>query len=740
MIRPTSIVALLILLSAAAVQGAEVAAKPLFKEGSIAAYDLAQWSADLGQVYKRPFDLDQIAVDATFTDEAGTKWVMPAFWYDTLVNPTLGGEDTPEAAQWRIRFSPPHAGKWTIAVSAKDKAGTRTSAPVSFEVKPSNNPGLVRRRSDSERYFKFDSGAPFFPVGLNLPFSESKHHLDEYRSRFANLHKAGGNYARVFIFPPYVIESYQSGIGRYDSDASAYYDRVFELARKNDIHLMFTFIGAGPFKPYNGVPGSQQWGNNPYNSANAGPVPYDDMMQFFTNEKARKLYKQFLRYMVARYSSYNALAFWEMWTEQQHVPNIPVAWTREMTSYLREVDPYKHLITNASDPDLGEHWKVPQIDMTQDHLYGHGTEADLSSSVTAAVAYFSQFHKPFLLGEFGITWNWDDPPEKLDTSRKGTGLHNGLWCSTMSGCAGTAMTWWWHYIEDFNLWHLFTPISRFTATIPWSQRDFAPLFVDSPRSRDAAGQGWSDQVLKFNTVGFGLPTVGTVHVTANGQTLPGLQAYLFGPKNAVAHAPIVLSVDLPKATAMLIHLNTVFDAVDLQISVDGKRVDQYQLKVKPGVEAESIKENKTYHIYTAVLNKTRSVDVPAGKHTITIVNMSYGNWVSLDSIIFKGARAPGYTDLETYAIQDAPTGETLLWIRDPQSNWMNDVKGIEPKPQVDALLTIPMPAKAAGAYTAQWWDTRSGKVVREDQAEVDKGVVKLAIPTFTRDIALRLFK
>ncbi len=742
MIRSVLLSVLVVLLSAAWSLAADISVHRVAGEREIAAYDLVQWSVDLGRSYKRPFDLDQIAVDATFTDEKGTKWVMPAFWYDPPADASLAGDDMPPAAQWRIRFSPPHAGKWTIAVTAKDKTDTRSSDAVSFEVKPSANPGIVRRRSDSERYFKFDSGAPFFMVGLNLPFGEGKNHLAEYRERLSKLHKAGGNYARVFIIGKYIIESYDSGIGRYGADASAYYDRIFEMAQKNDIHLMFTINTPQSFGSYNGVPGSRQWANNPYNSINAGPVPFDDKMQFFTNPKARKLYKQYLRYLVARYSAYNPLAFWEMWTEQEHIRNVPVAWTEEMASYLHEVDPYNHLVTNASSQQLHDHWKVSAIDMTQQHLYGYGTQPDLSSGVTASVAYYSQFHKPHLLGEFGITWNWSDPPKKLDTSRKGTGLHNGLWASTMSGCAGAAVTWWWHYVEDYDLWHLYTPISRFANSIPWSQRNFAPLLLDPPQKESAGPETWGDLAIKTTTIGFGLPPYGVVRASGNGQALPGIPSFLFGPsrKSGASPVPILLSVDFPKASTMLVRVKDVFDSTDLQISIDDKLADEFKFKAAPGApEAESIEEKKQYHVYKATINKDRTVEVPAGRHTIKLENMASGNWVTIDSITFKGMRSSKFTDLETYAIQDEPTGETLVWILDPESNWMNDAKGIEPKPREESLLSIPLPKSASGSYAAQWWDTRAGKVIKEDKTEVKDGAVRVTVPAFTRDIALRLY-
>jgi hypothetical protein len=54
----------------------------------------------------------------------------------------------------------------------------------------------------------------------------------------------------------------------------------------------------------------------------------------------------------------------------------------------------------------------------------------------------------------------------------------------MSGAAGTAMLWWWDtYVDAEDLYHVFTPVARFAADIPWSTVGFEPLQTEAAEPR-----------------------------------------------------------------------------------------------------------------------------------------------------------------------------------------------------------------------------------------------------------------
>ena len=83
-----------------------------------------------------------------------------------------------------------------------------------------------------------------------------------------------------------------------------------------------------------------------------------------------------LRRLIARYGPETSLAFWEFWNET----DAPAPWVREMAAYLKQNDPYLHLVTNSySTVGTPAVWNLPEIDLTQTHRYGdEGTMKDIA--------------------------------------------------------------------------------------------------------------------------------------------------------------------------------------------------------------------------------------------------------------------------------------------------------------------------------------------------------------------------
>jgi hypothetical protein len=102
------------------------------------------------------------------------------------------------------------------------------------------------------------------------------------------------------------------------------------------------------------------------------------------------------------------------------------------------------------------------------------------------LSHISHFGKPFLFAEYGlVNDNWGHNP-LANQDKEGLELHNGLWSAMMSGAAGTAMIWWWReYVDADDLYHVFTPVARFAADIPWTTAGFEPLTTrtEEPRLR-----------------------------------------------------------------------------------------------------------------------------------------------------------------------------------------------------------------------------------------------------------------
>lgn len=725
----------------ALVGGAPALAAPVVTVRSLPAarpetYGRTELVVDLDRTYENPFDPDEIAVDATFTGPGNRTLRVPGFWFQSYRRETAeeGAEKlvAEGAPGWRVRFCPPAPGGWRVTVAAKDPTGTGTSAPLSFTVAASKNPGFVRRSPNNSRYFQLDSGAPYFLIGENVCWS-GRGGLRDYETWFSKLGAAGGNFARIWmgLFRP--IEQKEPGLGRYDLANAFYYDGILDLAARHNLYCMFAFGTYSEFTT-GGFFGEGRWPVNPYNKANGGPAAAPE--DFWSDPVARAFYKRRLRYLIARYGAWTNLAFWEFWNERGG----PAPWFAEMAAYLKANDPHRRPVTNSySTTGEADVWNLPDIDLTQTHRYGdEGSIRDITPLLIADAREHDVYRKPHLMGEFGISWRGSD--EKFDPKGVGTNLHNGLWAAALTGHAGGAAIWWWDsYVEPKNLYGHFTGLARFAAGVDWPRRRFEPLAVPTP-TRAARGPETFSNLPLAPTAGWGKSSGATITVHPDGSLSgPALPTHLFGPAKAELRAPTRLRITLPRPSRLILHVNAVSDKADLRVSVDGKTVAAFPFDAAPeGPKGyESTKQFPEYGgIYQAVFNTDRTVDLPAGAHTITLDNTA-GDWLSLGSLTFENARSSRYVALRPLALQDVATGETLLWLQDPESNWFNDRADVAP--QAFTGVTLALPLSRPGVYRVDWWDTRAGKVLRTDTVRsVKAGALSLAVPSFTRDIALHI--
>jgi len=699
----------------------------------LAAYGQAEWTVTLDKTYANPFDPDEIAVDAAFTGPRGQVLRLPGFWYGNFRrqasadgSETLTPQGEPE---WRVRFCPPAPGRWRVVVTARDATGIGASSPVTFTVQPSKAPGFVHRAPGSDRYLQLSSGAAFFPIGENVCWA-GRRGLADYETWFPHLSAAGGNYARLWMANR-PLEHGKNGLGRYDLASAWYFDQVLRLAARHGIHCMMALGTYGEFTT-GGYFNEGQWPVNPYNKANGGPAatPTD----FWTDATARALYRRRLRYLVARYGPETSLAFWEFWNET----DAPAPWVREMGTYLKQNDPYRHLVTNSyATTGVPAVWNLPQIDLTQTHRYGdEGTMKDIAPVILDDARQHDRYAKPHFVGEFGISWRGEDA--KFDPNGIGTNLHNGLWASALTGNAGGASIWWWdNYVEPKDQYPRFTGLARFAATVDWPRRRFAPLALPPPTRGANAPETFADLVLS-PTAAWGEKAAAPVVVHPDGTTTGGpLLSTLFGPEKPNNRSVLTLRVDLPRPTTLTLHIGAVSNKGRLLIHLDGRPAGDYVFNAAPGQGGgyESTKSFPEYGgVYQALFNTDRTLALPAGPHVLTLENTE-GDWLQITTLTLARALSSRYALLRTAALQDAATGETLLWLQDPDSNWFNDRAGKTSSPQTGIRLALPVPRP--GVYHLAWWDTRRGVVIQSQRLPSSGQRLLVPVPPFTRDIALR---
>lgn len=687
-----------------------------------AAFARGEWRVDVGQTYANPYDPRQISVDATFVDAAGDPRVMPAFWRPN--KDTQGGA-------FYVRFAPDKPGPWTMHVDAVDTTGKRTSTDQKFDVAASNAPGLVRV-ADNKRYFRYDNGQTYFPIGINLAWPPGDERAAWYDKTFADMNRVGATFARVWMaHGPVVIETSKTGLGRYDETNAAYYDAILESADKHGVRVMLCFLNHRDFLVRD-MWGPAGWPTSPYNAANGGPatLPGD----VFTNDDARRHFRARLRYVVARYAAYTGLGFWELMNEQEFTPTpVPAEWDREMADYLTATDPYRRLVsTSAHVPDAV--WQLPNMALTQAHLYGDGNQSDLVPAVLSSIRKHEKFAKPHLIAEYGIDGAGEDG--KFDPAGRGTAFHNALWSAALGGSAGTTMHWWWdNYIWPKGLWRDFKPLADFVKPVHFAGKNFAPVRVTELRRKDATGYG--DLTIPA-AGGWGGKMDGPQTLPPNGRPEKPIVTYLCGPGHAGRYAPVEFDMDFPADSKLTLRAGRVNDYCLVRVSVDGKPIGETLFSATPGSPGIGKTEwTKEGHGYRAegIEPRTLAAPIPAGRHRVTLDAVA-GDWVTLSGVTFSNALDNHYAHLDAVAVQDGPTKETLAWVYDTRSTWKTDRDGPAIEPQSGVTLVVPN--VTSGTWTATWWDTRAGRAVSTVRVSAKNNALTLDVPTFTRDIALRL--
>ncbi len=719
-----------------------VTARPGDGGKTYAAYHPVFLTVELHANYQNPYDPAQVRLDAEIKGSGGIHLRMPGFLYRPYRVQEEGDVDTIAPAgqsEWQVRFTPTRPGRWSYTLLLRDQNGETTSSANTIRVQPSKSPGFIRRSSRNPHYFAWDNSKPFFAIGENMVCDESLtgEWFRDYTTWLTALGKADGNWIRLWMAswscaiewtpepnPPAYMGEYH-GLGDYNQGNAWKLDQIMDMAARNHVNVMLTlgnfseFITNGYF--------NNNWDNNPYNQKNGGPCAI--AADFWTSPVARKFYKRRLRYLIARYSYRTNLQAWEFWNET----NAPAQWVAQMSAYLKTHDPYHHLITTTYGKRAV--WRLPDIDFTQTHTYGDGSDIPdhapvIHYDVKLNVALY---HKPHLVSEFGIDWRKNDAD--YDPKGLGINLHNGLWAATMSGAAGGAMIWYWDsYVQPKNLYHEFTSLAAFAGTVAWTAHRWRSARVDLlhvPTSRIR----YRSLTIPANT-GWGKVVINNLVVTPLGVRgdVP-LASFLYGKLHPDLRTTPTLMVNYPEAGTFTVLVHQVSDWGDLQIWLDGKLALDKTLRTAPGEgDFKKTTYDPQWKIYRAIYDTAYSIPVPAGPHVIRLENAGSDS-LSLNGVVLSQYVSEGYADMHCWGLQD--DHNALLWFQNAAHNWKNAYEDKPCPPIVGAATELH--GLKDGYYTLQWWNTETGKPFQMEKVRSQAGSLPIRLPTVATDVALKVY-
>lgn len=451
---------------------------------TVGLYDLFEIRLFPPQYYPNPFDGNQIKVEGVFTAPDGNTVTVRGFFYQDYQKDNLSY--SPKGLPyWLIRYTPVQVGGHDFFVRVLDAGGEFTSKSRSFEVVESNNNGFVRVDEESKKFFRFDSGLPYYPVGINLHSPNDEGYganksvirpqettiLDFYDRMFDKINESGGSYSEVWLsnwnlalewnkdWPDYY------GVGRYSLKNAWLLDEIINSAKKHDIYLQIVLSDHGQFSTYF----DSQWATNPYNIDSGGYLTGPE--DFFTDNRSRFETKQKYEYLTARWGYSPNVFSWVLMNEINLVgtfgTNIskifykdaePVtSWYENFSKIIKDLDPNDHLVPVQYFSSMESRlYDVDSVDFILSEGYYYINRGDtIISRLNGSDLFYGGIPKPSMVGEFGGS-PYAGTNENLDRD-----FVLGLWGGYHLDFAGAPVLWWHRFIDEHNLYYYLKHFSEY---------------------------------------------------------------------------------------------------------------------------------------------------------------------------------------------------------------------------------------------------------------------------------------
>ena len=437
-------------------------------------YEKLEMGLSINAEYTNPFDPDELDIMAVFKSPSGKEWKVPGFYSSSR----RGG--------FIVRFSPNETGEWSYIVSVTDLTGTVNSDAKTFSVIPSEYHGPIRI-AENKRYLEHADGTPWFGVGLWYNGENDTEVLDELQGK-------GVNFISKLIS---TLETWGTGMGRYDQLMCQQIDELLEELEKRDMQLALNFWFHSFLSETVWGGGNIAWYTNPYQLVCKAK-------DFYSSEEAWKYQEKLYRYMIARWGYSRSLAIWFVVDEVNGTDgwmsgdSLGAAnWARKVHEYFKKNDPWNHPTTGTRSGGSQEWWNrgYEIFDMAGREIYeaqgfpiNETGQIDKDETHPLTYSYlnyhgqvnklWTNYEKPAIIPETG----WDHTFYEMSMPGYQSYFHNTLWVCLASGSAMSPF--WWSYSDQLNdnvVTNQLRHYRRFTEQIPFSKlTNLAPLKATNP--------------------------------------------------------------------------------------------------------------------------------------------------------------------------------------------------------------------------------------------------------------------
>ena len=476
-----------------------------------------------------PFLEWQLDVTATYTHiETGQVIERDGFYYNEFDRDTSAADfrnwkwirkSTPVFT--RVRFAPPQTGNWNCTLNVVCRDTTFSYPTFQFSVNESDNKGFMYM-GESKRFFKLGDET-FFPSGQNMIaprcefcFSNVKGELPSesgkpagqsfeswmveptnvkgftmYLGYMKALAAGGGNYFREILLPQSQdiewekLGNYYTRLNRaWEIDQQLFLAEELELKIQLNLQIQIA-LERNPDRilwNWSQDPNDKKFKTksnpccNPYNRQIA-TTKNSNQNTFFSDETAKKFYKQKLRYIVARWGYSTSIGMWGMASEIQTPCTESatcVSWIEEMGAYMKENLKVDQLMTPSflgifHDAENYEHLILQSKYYDNIPLNWYAVTSTKYQGVPRVVEEMkNKFDRPFFYGEIGNANLFGCDLYKIEWIRD-------CWMTAFTGTAGIGLNWDYHFVDSLRQ-HLGN-INTFTKGVdfdnngdPWTPR------------------------------------------------------------------------------------------------------------------------------------------------------------------------------------------------------------------------------------------------------------------------------
>ena len=191
---------------------------------------------------------------------------------------------------------------------------------------------------DNNRYFVFEDGTPYIPVGLNnfLLFREDGHAIDSIISLYS---EHGINYMRIWAG---LGADPETEVGKFDEDQMRALDTIVQCCKKYGVYLNISFWNENCIRSQEG-----QWGWNGsqqiYNKDNNihGTTTNADDLKDTLHGPSWNAMKIRYAFFVERWKKESIIIMWDLVNDSKKSD----AWKAGMYNFVRETDGSDRIIT-----------------------------------------------------------------------------------------------------------------------------------------------------------------------------------------------------------------------------------------------------------------------------------------------------------------------------------------------------------------------------------------------------------